>query len=121
MANGSARRDEAQRPRHLPGRQLRQRVSATTTVDVAPLEPKHQTEILTTMLEKILTFMESTRTIESHLYEEVFITNRDSTEKWKKQGSRKTEKHTRDIMLTIPSFWRIITPWSVARSGHSYV
>ena len=60
-------------------RKLRQRASATTTEDAAPLGLSHQTEVLTTMLGKILNLMETTRTIESCVYV-VFVTRRDSTE-----------------------------------------
>ena len=60
-----------------PGRQLRQRVSATTTDDAAPFGPQNQTEMQTTMVEKTLNLMERTRAI--YIYE-VCITNRNSTE-----------------------------------------
>ena len=62
----------------LPESQFRPQASAITTQDAA-LGPTDQTEIQTTMLEKILNSMESTCTIESYVYE-AFISKRDSTE-----------------------------------------
>ena len=77
-----------------PGRQLRQRVSTTTTEGAASLGPQHQTVMQTTVVETILNLMERARTIESCACE-VFVTSRDSTEETSKVSRARRCQRTR--------------------------